>query len=140
MYDAKSKVVQCPICGTVFFIRYTPDWQFKIKDGKGRGATKWFCKYSCKRKYEAMVKAEREKRKAARKYPAASEERKKRQSESMRKKYADGLMPGRPPMKKPGIWEEIRPKLLSGEITTRIAAEKLGVSQTTVLRWKREAG
>ena len=140
----KSRYAICPVCGSVFFIPYVPYWKYKLHDkfvkGEG-GRLKYFCKYSCMRKFQRVLELEREEKKRKKKeaagYSAASDDANQKRSESMKKLHREAKFPGRPPMPKPQIWEKIYPALVAGDITTRIAAEKLGVSQSTVQRWKK---
>lgn len=141
----KSKFAVCPVCGTAFFIPYLPYWKYRVADKfvKGKGErTKFFCKYSCMRKFQRQIELEREEQKKQKKEAAehhsASDEANQKRSEAMKRLHREAKLPGRPPMKKPPIWEKIYQEMMAGEITQRMAAEKLGVSQSTVQRWKRE--
>ena len=63
---------------------------------------------------------------------------KKRQAEGIAAARARGQTFGRPRLEVPPAFAEVYRRWNSGEMSSRAAAERLGISQPTFLRWVRE--
>lgn len=61
-----------------------------------------------------------------------------RQAEGIASAHARGTKFGRPRKEKPEAWGEVRGRIEAGELTRVEAAQALGVSRNTLLRWLRE--
>lgn len=62
---------------------------------------------------------------------------KSRQAEGIASAKARGVRFGRPPKERPTSYEEVKQRLLSGEVSRCAAAAELGVGETTLWRWIR---
>ena len=65
---------------------------------------------------------------------------KQRQSEGIAAAQARGVRFGRPPKKRPGIYETTKEAYLGGHITRKEAADQLKVCISTFVRWMKEDG
>ena len=63
---------------------------------------------------------------------------KQRQSEGIAAAQARGVRFGRPPKKRPGIYEATKEAYLGGHITRKEAADRLKVCISTFVRWMKE--
>ncbi len=63
-----------------------------------------------------------------------------RQAEGIASAKARGVRFGRPPLKRPQCYEQVRDMYLIGEITRKESAERLGVCLTTFDRWLQADG
>lgn len=64
---------------------------------------------------------------------------KRRQAEGIAAARARGVRFGKRPLEKPGGFDQARERWIKGELGSRGAAELLGVSQNTFLKWARES-
>lgn len=69
----------------------------------------------------------------------ARENYKKKQAEGIAAAKLRGVKFGRPVVKKPDCFTDIKQEYISGEISSRMAAKTCNVSQGTFLRWVKEA-
>ena len=60
-----------------------------------------------------------------------------RQAEGIASARARGVRFGRPPKERPASYEEVKQRLLSGEVSRCAAAAELGIGETTLWRWIR---
>lgn len=54
----------CPVCGGSFYVTCRKDWAYKRNtpaNGKTNGETKFFCTWSCMRKYDSQIEERRKK-------------------------------------------------------------------------------
>jgi DNA invertase Pin-like site-specific DNA recombinase len=62
-----------------------------------------------------------------------------RQAEGISAAKARGVKFGRPPLKRPKMFREVRESWERGEISARQAARRLGIHHTTFLAWAAES-
>lgn len=68
----------------------------------------------------------------------AEKNRKEKQMDSIKAAKERGIKFGRPILKRPKKYQEVVKKYIDGELSSRNAAEKLKISQTTFLKWFKE--